>query len=382
MRSNFSQFQIHRQYILSLYRYSLRNIKCNCKSIQLRDKVFEKLRVTIHKNKNVKKGFPVYELIQKLITLNDDLKEKNVVKIWNQLQPVCDKTTVVMKKTEEVVQLVNKLHPKIISKKSTQTTDEVQKAKYLFDYIKYQQSKNKLPKHGLVNSEYKLKLLLPMALDYTSKFKINLSKKKYKKIKTPPTYLVHKKIGSNFIWFVRSIINKHSNQSKKLSSIIQQEIIKAQERLDAIKRIEDMKDWAILESRWEKLLTGTADTDWILTYDIVLDKLKSENIRDRLRFKNYMNKRILNNGIHEAYSKNPNVDVSRNLMKENIQAQKNSKNHFNKSQFDYYHDLSVKYYNFKMKHFYDFLENEVPKNIVYVKDLNLYNLSVKNGIHK
>ncbi|EJS44273.1 YDR065W [Saccharomyces arboricola H-6] len=244
MPQNFGRIPSHQSYVLNLYRVVLRNIPKYCSSYAFQYEIKKSLSRQLAKHKQDKSSWSVYILLGKFNQLNNYLLEGRLQEIKNLMKPL-KKTSKQLKTTKIVKSLTS------LGDTTVQSPEEVRELHVLNTYIKRKQSVGLLPNY--IPKEYKLNLLLPLALnDHAC---MNLYNIKQKLERGPPSArLSYTKEGRNQIWFVRSPINKGKSQSKKLGILIRQERKDSQKNVDNIKLCETNATWALHEAIWEEYL--------------------------------------------------------------------------------------------------------------------------------
>ena len=270
---HFSAFPEHRAHVLLLYRYTLRTVQDRIHSQSFRKLVRQKIRTTISNNKNNKSSWSVRDKILKLETLSKAINDGDldcVEKLIAEGNVKPDITQVKrMVKDYEKYNTPPRQDPKVL--RSCNVVDR---------YIKIKQSQGLIAPH--ISKKIKRHLLTPVALDWDANNKIQRIRAQLEK-GVPNTYLAYTKAGPNTIWFIRSPLNRHKSQSKKLSHLISTTKKRCQEDLDTIDTCHSIGRWAIAEGLWEeyistgRLLQINDTTDLFKKVKIGADKLKQQN---------------------------------------------------------------------------------------------------------
>ena len=209
MLKQFSELKDHHRYVLRLYRYTIRTTHQNINSISYQNELLNKIREKIENNRNNKSSWNVRNLLENLQTINKYIisgKYHQINKLMNK-----NKKTENLKPIKDVIgTLVPKQPPK-------QDPKLLKQSNILDKYIKIKTSQGLLPDQ--ISKQMKRKLLLPIALDWHSKLKIDRIQNELDK-GIPEVYLNYTRVGPSTIWFVRSPVNKKKSQSKKLSYLI------------------------------------------------------------------------------------------------------------------------------------------------------------------
>ncbi|SMN21901.1 similar to Saccharomyces cerevisiae YDR065W RRG1 Protein of unknown function, required for vacuolar acidification and mitochondrial genome maintenance [Maudiozyma saulgeensis] len=246
MSTHFSLLRDHRHYVLKLYRHTLRTTTGNINSVLFRNQIINKVKERITNNKNNKSSWSVYSLLLKLESLNCAIKEGD----YNQVNKFITETK--MDPNSRIIKSqINAI--KTNMKQPQQDPKLLAQSNILDKYIKIKQSEHLLP--GQLSKKIKRKLLLPIALDWYSKNKIDRIQKQLDK-GIPEVYLSYTKAGPSTIWFVRSPVNKQKAQSRKLSFLISSAKKENQDVLDGIAACELNAQWALSEAVWEEYLAN------------------------------------------------------------------------------------------------------------------------------
>lgn len=268
-------------------------------------------------------------MLHKLKKLNENLNKRELKKVWAMLTPFTKQ-----KKPLKSLNVFKEL--KNIS--NSTKTDALESAKSIKErdiltrYIIRKQAINRLP-HFIPN-EYKLKLLLPMALHEDALLK--LSRIEHQLSKGPPRVVLSNTSSTGGqMWFLRSALNKGKRQSKALGTLLRQEKKKAQKRLDDLGRCKENAKWALHEAIWEQYLDDgaipvynlekyldvltlvTSDvnknrrsgrkekdfacpprvSEWLEPINITMNSLERTTLERAAYFKDYKNRVLLNGGF-------------------------------------------------------------------------------------
>lgn len=250
MVQNFGELASHRLYVLTLFRHTLRNANRYCYSVHLRNRIHKVVKTVIWKHRFDKSSWTVYSLLKKLLFLNEQLTHGDVWAVWPMLTQFSKKkkpfhgselaTIVKQLKTDNPVSALRNI-------------EEERQRHILARYINHQQGNNRLPHN--IPEEYKVKLLLPMAMHEDAMLRLLKIQHQLNK-GVPKVFLTHTSAGSSRIWFVRSALNKSRVQSKALGVLLRAEKKKSQKRLDALERCRQNAVWALEEAIWEQALEG------------------------------------------------------------------------------------------------------------------------------
>lgn len=149
-----------------------------------------------------------------------------------------------------VTKALNRL-AKSASTVEVQDSSHQREAQILAKYISRQQEHNRLPRH--IPSEYKMKLLLPLALHENDVQRLGRIQAQLSK-GPPKCFVTSTAAGSGKIWFVRSAVNKGKRQSKQLGIFLRYEKKQAQKRLNHWENCKENANWALHEAIWEQCL--------------------------------------------------------------------------------------------------------------------------------
>lgn len=248
MAQNFIYLSSHRTYVSALYRHTLRNAHKCCYSVHLRNRVKKVVKEVILKHRYDKSSWSIYSMLHKMKKLNEHLNKRELKKVWSILTPFTKQ-----KKPLRSLNLIKEL--KNISNSTNHdalpSAMSIREREVLKKYINRKQEVNGLP-HFIPN-EYKLKLLLPIALHEDALLK--LGRIEHQLSKGPPrVVLSHTSSAGGQMWFLRSALNKGKRQSKALGTLLRQEKKKAQKRLNDLGKCKDNAKWALHEAIWEQSL--------------------------------------------------------------------------------------------------------------------------------
>lgn len=247
MRTHFSQLEAHRNYVLTLYRHTLRNVQ-NVQSGYLKFRVKRVVGTEAKKHKYDKSSWSIYRKLTSLKSLNESLKNKNSAEAYKVLTEHCSS---IGKPRSKIKGILNSIESEIKSSHIVQDSKRLTRLSILNTYIRRKQSRNQLPLE--IPQEYKRRLLLPLALHdrglmNLERLKISLMKGKYH------AKLSYTMSGKSRIWFVRSYINKHKRGSIKLRNLITQEKKKNLLILRHLDNLRENAHWAMHEAIWERYL--------------------------------------------------------------------------------------------------------------------------------
>lgn len=322
MVQNFIYLSEHRQCVLHLYRHTLRNSKQCCHSQHLIRRIKKITRQTIVKHRYDKSSWSVHFYLQKLYELNYLLIQRDVKTAWDLLTDVSkskskSKSKRSSTRSSKILNALQDLH-RSKQLKGLQDPQVVREQQILKDYIKREQTQNHLPR--FIPEEYKVKLLLPLALHAKAMLKLNSIHGKL--VEGPPkVFLTHTIPVGHRIWFVRSALNKKKRQSKALGTLIRREKREGHKRWDYLSQCKSNAYWAQQEANWEQLIENKAipllnlnkylDSQiigrrkttcppqlahWLEPISYSIQHLSEINAKKAAYFKDYRNKVLLNGG--------------------------------------------------------------------------------------
>lgn len=369
MVKNFIYLSAHRNYVLTLYRHTLRNASLKCSSIHLQCRIRKIVKDLLFKHRFDKSSWSVHRLLQQMAELNRHLKSGEVVEAWSiltrysrQKKPV--KRSAVTKELE----LFTKPTPEV----NIQNATEQRELQIMGDYISRNQQRGRLPRH--IPNEYKVKLLLPLALH--EKDVLRLNRIQHQLSKGPPrSTLTSTSAGSGKIWFVRSAVNKAKRQSKALGIFIRQEKKRAQKRLNGWEACKVNAVWALHEAIWEQSLDN--GTPLSLNPEKYLHLLSGslEDLRAPEKKEQSCPPKVL-----EWLS--PINDVMMSLRKANSDAASSYRKHreeqlLNDGELDYYQTQNDKVYTGRVQRFEKLVKTELPYVVPFVPGRDLRSILTK-----
>lgn len=327
MVQNFIHLPEHRKCVLQLYRHTLRNCKEFCHSQHLIHRIKRVTRETIIKHRYDKSSWSVHFYLQKLHDLNKLLFQRDVKSVWVLLTDVSKSKSKSKKpRKTRTSKILNALQNIDKSKhiKGLQDPQIVRERLILHNYIRREQARNRLPR--IIPEEYKIKLLLPLALHARAMVKLNSIHGKL--IEGPPkVFLTHTIPVGHRIWFVRSALNKKRRQSKALGSLIRREKHEGHKRWNYLRECRSNAYWAEQEANWEQLVMGEKIplfdlknyldsqtvsrkkvecpshlTDWLEPIGYSLQILNQTNLKKAIYFKNYKDRVLLNGGQAQFFA--------------------------------------------------------------------------------
>ncbi|CDH10861.1 related to Required for respiratory growth protein 1, mitochondrial [Zygosaccharomyces bailii ISA1307] len=279
-----------------------------------------------------KSSWSVHHHLQKLHELNHLLVRGHLKAVWDMLTLITRK-----KKTPGSSRIIAGLQ-KIEMKKTNIMSSSPKCSRemgILNKYIKREQAHDRLPHN--VSEEYKMKLLLPMALHASALGKLNSIQKKLSQ--GPPKVMInHTATMGGRIWFVRSALNKKKRQSKALGMLIRREKRQSRNRWEALESCKATANWALQEGIWEHLIQQGSilkfdldqflesfDLDekhqppsslreWLTPVREAVIKLKQINRAKVVYFRNYKNNVLIKGGQAQYYT-----DRSENFHRERLQ---------------------------------------------------------------
>lgn len=247
MRTHFSKLEVHRNYVLTLYRNTLRHIQ-NVQSGYLKYRTMKLICTEVKKHKDDKSSWSIYKRITSLQSLYNSLKANDPTKANTVLTEYRHS---IKKPRSKIKGILKSIESEINTTSHFQDNKRLARLSLLDTYIKRKQSCNRLPKD--IPQEYKTRLILPLALHERGlmnleRLKTSLMKGKYH------TKLSYTMAGKTRIWFVRSYVNKKRKQSVKLRNLITYE---KKKNLITLRRLEELQKnsyWAMHEAIWERYL--------------------------------------------------------------------------------------------------------------------------------
>lgn len=252
MVSLFSKLSSHKLYVLSWYRYTLRNTFKHLNSYELSIRVRNVIKKTIRKHQNNKSSWSVCCLLKDLRLLNVHLTNYDLTSIISLLG---EYSRAPVKSEMKLLALPQK----------TVRNSDIDREKHIIRrYLYRKRSQLLIPNN--IPQIYLEKLIIPL-VKHDMYMKV-LHRIEWKLAKGPPnTYLSYTIVGQNKFWFVRSAINRRQRQSKALGLYIRTIRSKSQKNLDLWNKCEEFVKWAALEAIWESYL----ETNKIVNYRIVSD---------------------------------------------------------------------------------------------------------------
>ncbi|GAV55657.1 hypothetical protein ZYGR_0AY00490 [Zygosaccharomyces rouxii] len=334
MVQNFIHLPEHRLCVLHLYRHTLRNSKQRCHSQHLIHRIEKITRQTLVKHRYDKSSWSVHFYLQKLYELNQLLIQRDVKSVWNLLTDVSkskskSKSKKLSTRSSKVLTTLQDIHQSKLAN-GLQDPQVVREQLILNNYIRREQAQNRLP--HFIPEEYKIKLLLPLALHGIAMVKLNSVHGKL--VEGPPkVFLTHTIPVGHRIWFVRSALNKKKNQSKALGTLIRREKHEGHKRWDYLRQCKSNAYWAQQEANWEQLIANKTvpqlnldkylDSQtigkkkiecpaqlahWLEPISYSIQKLTETNVKKAEYFRNYRN-RVLLNGGQAQYFENKSVTM-------------------------------------------------------------------------
>lgn len=287
MVSHFSSLNQHRTYVLHWYRYTFRNIPKSTNSIHLQNRLKSVIKKIASKHKPDRSSWSIYRLLTQLRDLNTNLVNGNSREAWMMLTPYT--------KQKKPNHGLKKPITSVVTPQ--QDPEYVRQMGILNKYITKKQETLQLS--GNVCAEYRLKLLLPLALH--EHFLRKLHSIEYQLTHGPPsTYLSYTAAGRSHVWFVRSAVNKGERQSKALGRLIRAEKKRGQKNLDYWKDCKNNATWAWEEAVWEHYLdTGsvikgnpikylTSKKNSVSMNEVQVNKLPQKNRADQMMDSKYV----------------------------------------------------------------------------------------------
>lgn len=256
--THFSGIPAHRKAVLTLYRHVLRNTNNQLYSKGFANKIQSEANLRIRRFKNEKSSWTIRTQLEKLHQLNDLIGEHN----WDEIKKLIVEVQTTKSTREKIDDdskltnlnhIIKELTPLLTPQDNPINTKEYKtEMNILSDYIQKKQAKQLLP-YGMLK-DYKRKLLLPLAMhDYGLKQVGKITRQL--KRGPPPTYLSYTMEGKSKIWFVRSAVNKHKNQSKTLGRLIRETRLQHQSEIDTVDLCHTFYGyWALEEAQWEDMI--------------------------------------------------------------------------------------------------------------------------------
>ena len=371
MSNHFSAFKEHRTYIQRLYRYTLRTLNERTYSHTYRKFLHERIRTSLNNNRNNKSSWSVREKILRLETLGSALHENNIECVeklisQTQLDPdIVDIKRMIKEHEERIVP--PQQDPQVL--RSCNVVDR---------YIKIKQSQNLLPIQ--ISKKIKRHLLTPVALDWDASNKISRIKTQLEKGVTK-TYLTYTRAGPNIIWFIRSPLNRHKSQSKKLSYLISTTKKQCQDDLDTIDMCHENGKWAITEGVWEEYLkTGN-----LLNFESNPDLYRKINTASsRHRKENHNARRSVNEIPSTLFHwLEPLATIISDISKKQQAEAKYFNDYKDKmlikeGQMQHYKDRTAIMHERRKARFATMMDNEIPNALTFDKGFNLTTILERN----
>ncbi|KAK5781530.1 hypothetical protein RI543_001078 [Arxiozyma heterogenica] len=339
--SHFSSLQAHRKSVLTLYRHVLRNINHNLYSIGFANAIKNELNTTIRRFKNQKSSWTIYAQLKHLNELNNNIIDHNLDEVKTILKSRKQRLSRLQMKPKTLRDsqlailhnIVKQLTPWVTpSENPTNTREYKTQMNILSDYCQKKQKLQLLPT-GILK-KYKRELLLPIVLYEYGLKQINKISRQLAK-GPPPTYLSYTMEGKSKIWFVRSAVNKHKNQSKGLGRIIRETRRRHQSEIDSIDLCHRFHAfWAVEEAKWEQMIdtnsnclhNKTAQRDnnitldkymklkgnsqlsplvneWLQPLKMVIEKIEQDSRKRSQYFEDFKKNRLIDGGQYDYYKK-------------------------------------------------------------------------------
>lgn len=200
------------------------------------------------KHRYDKSSWNVHFYLQKLRELNLLLVRRDVKAVWDLLTKIAKKKKA--PKSSKILGALQELDKakKAINVIAPKCTREMG---ILNNYIRREQAHNRLP--HIIPEEYKMKLLLPMALHARAMIRFDSVRSKLSR-GPPKVTISHTATMGSKIWFVRSALNKKKRQSKALGVLIRREKRQSRNRWEALTSCKVAAGWALQEAIWEHLI--------------------------------------------------------------------------------------------------------------------------------
>ncbi|CAB4256589.1 similar to Saccharomyces cerevisiae YDR065W RRG1 Protein of unknown function, required for vacuolar acidification and mitochondrial genome maintenance [Maudiozyma barnettii] len=375
MSTHFSLLRDHRLYVLRLYRYTLRTTRHNINSIIYRNHILDKVKERITNNRLNKSSWAVHNLLEKLESLNCAIQKNDYNQVRRLLtDPKVDPNLKLIKTS------INEI--KLNAKPPQQDPKLLIQSNILDKYMKIKQSDHLLP--AQISKKIKRNLLLPIALDWHSRNKIDRIQKQLDK-GIPEVYLSYTKAGPSTIWFVRSPVNKQKAQSRKLSSLISKTKKENQDVLDGIVACEKNAQWALSEAIWEEYLANENLPNFnniseLLSRVEKIEKTKqlvsSTVVTNNLQYKDGMPVTVLS---WLSPISNVITELNKSLYERAASFEKFKKEVLLKDgHVEYYKEKTATMHLKRKKRFENMLKNDIPNAFTFEKDHNLYSILENN----
>lgn len=261
--THFSGISAHRSAVLTLYRHTLRNTNNYLYSKGFANSIQNEITKRIRRNRKEISSWATRTQLETLSKLNDLVLKCN----WDEVKKLLIESNAGSSVREKVNNdpkianlnnILNVLTPLVTPKENPSNTKEYKtEMNILSDYCKRKQLKQLLPRG--MSKEYKRKLLLPIAMHEHGLKQVGAIARQLKK-GPPPAYLSYTMEGKSKIWFVRSAVNKHKNQSKALGRLIRETRFQHQSEIDTVALCHSFHGyWALEEAQWEGMLETQLD---------------------------------------------------------------------------------------------------------------------------
>lgn len=338
---HFSSLQAHRKSVLTLYRHVLRNINHNLCSIGFVNAIKNELNTTIRRFKNQKSSWTIYAQLKTLNELNNNIIDHNLDEVKIILKSRKQRLSRLQMKPKTLRDsqlailhnIVEQLTPWVTpSENPTNTREYKTQMNILSDYCQKKQKLQLLPT-GILK-KYKRELLLPIVLYEYGLKQINKISRQLAK-GPPPTYLPYTMEGKSKIWFVRSAVNKHKNQSKDLGRIIRETRRQHQSKIDSIDLCHRFHAlWAVEEAKWEQMIDTNSNclrnkiaqkdnnitldkymklkdnsqlsplvNEWLQPLKMVIEKIEQDSRKRSQYFEDFKKNRLIDGGQYDYYKK-------------------------------------------------------------------------------
>lgn len=286
----------------------------------MQDRVKNTVKAATYHHRGDQSSWSVRKLLSNLRTLNILLYEGAVKDTLKLLSTFKKNSSRPSTETSKLLKKINQISLEHI-KATREAPETIREMFILKRYVSKKQKQNKLPSN--ISKEYKLKLLLPLALHELSLIKFNRIASKIRKV--PTTSITSTMAGRSRVWFVRSAVNKGKRQSKMLGSLIRYERKMNQKIIDGIHKCEMDADWALHEAIWENYLESNVilnyDTgkylnairknqnvnshihDWLSPLQKVVGDLNMRSLEKSKTFIDFKEKTLINGGLARYFEK-------------------------------------------------------------------------------
>ncbi|KAH7586886.1 PP-loop family [Nakaseomyces glabratus] len=374
MITHFCELAAHRNYVLALYRHSLRNVS-RINSGFVKHKMKKVITNEARKHKNDKSSWSIYRRLKELKLLSDKLEDDQVNDAYNLLDSFMKS---VKKPKNELKGHLMKIRTEIETNKNIQDKTRLTRLNLLHRYIAKKQQNQLLTKH--IPDEYKEKLLLPLALHEKGILRLAAIRNQFKK-GGYHAKLSFTMAGKTRIWFIRSMLNKRKKQSLRLRNLITSEKRRYLEVCKIVESLNENANWALYEAIWERYLDdgylhATSSKGYLKMVEIEDNSVKLQNQNDSKVVKCQR----LQQWLSPIQSSILSLENSLN-QRQMKYAKLKTKILEPKGVYDYYQKKTKRVFQNHMKTYKRMVKNELPFVNPFIERLSIGSILKRNGIN-